>query len=406
MGLLFHKKVLVVPTLFGLVVILIIAFFLVFFAFRSTYSFLALQKTPKSKILVVEGWIDKSCVKNALELYKTNGYEYLFVTGVPITQWTYSSPFTNMADATEGIIKRLKFQDTIYKAIAPSNVLRDRTYSTAVALKMKFEELNFPLKDFDLYTVGAHSRRSYQMYRKAFADERYIGVIADIDPSFDPAKWYATSRGFRIVLSELISYLYSSLFFHPDEGQFRQLIVDGTYYDLIRDHRAEKDLHFADSTDSPLKKEHLESFIGLNYFTVNMDYRLNAEYKVDTSASPFRMQTTTDRQPLYRKHGLLTFVIHDTLYQLNVFQNLDHLKKDPDYTHLFVPFKDMTYKSLTYGGGRYLDILIPDSNKVVLDFNLAYNPYCAYDDKWSCPLIPFENYLNTEIRAGEMKFNK
>ncbi|MDP3462289.1 MAG: hypothetical protein Q8S18_05840, partial [Bacteroidales bacterium] len=134
MGLLFRKKVLVVPTFLGSVIILFIVSLVAFFAFRSTYSFLAMQKTPKAKILVVEGWIDQSCVKNALELFAAKDYAYLIVTGVPITQWTYSSPFTNMADATEGIMKRLKFQDTIYKAIAPSNVLRDRTYSTAIAL--------------------------------------------------------------------------------------------------------------------------------------------------------------------------------------------------------------------------------------------------------------------------------
>jgi len=406
MGLLFRKKVLVVPTLLGSVIILFIVSLVAFFAFRSTYSFLAMQKTPKAKILVVEGWIDQSCVKNALELYAAKDYAYLIVTGVPITQWTYSSPFTNMADATEGIMKRLKFQDTIYKAIAPSNVLRDRTYSTAVALKMKFEELNLPYEDFDLYTVGAHSRRSYQMYRKAFKDDRYIGLIADVDPSFDPVKWYTTSRGFRIVLSELISYLYSSLFFHPDEDQFRQLIIDGNYSDEIRDQRAEKDVLFADSTKSPLNKKHLENFIGLNYFPINQEYRLNTVFKVDTSESPFRMQTTTERQPLYRKYGLLSFMLHDTLHQLNAYQNLDYLAKNPDYRHLFIPFKDLTYKTLTYGGGRYLDIDIPESNQVVLDFNLAYNPYCAYDDKWSCPLILFENYLNTDIMAGEMKFNK
>ena len=68
---------------------------------------------------------------------------------------------------------------------------------------------------------------------------------------------------------------------------------------------------------------------------------------------------------------------------------------------LFLPFKDLTNGKETYGGGRFMDILIPDTDKIILDFNKAYNPYCAFSHRYSCPLPPFENWLKTEIPAGE-----
>ncbi|MBZ0243452.1 MAG: DUF1684 domain-containing protein, partial [Bacteroidales bacterium] len=87
------------------------------------------------------------------------------------------------------------------------------------------------------------------------------------------------------------------------------------------------------------------------------------------------------------------------------FQNLDILEKNPDYKGLFVPFKDKTNGKISYGGGRYLDIEIPESAQLILDFNNAYNPYCAYNSKWSCPIPPYENHLKISICAGVKKYH-
>jgi uncharacterized protein (DUF1684 family) len=78
---------------------------------------------------------------------------------------------------------------------------------------------------------------------------------------------------------------------------------------------------------------------------------------------------------------------------------------DREYGNLlFLPFRDKTNGKTTYGAGRYLDISFPASDSIYLDFNKAYNPYCAYDDRWSCPLVPFENHLEVSILAGEKKY--
>ncbi len=403
-NLFFKRRHILVPSLLGWLLITALFFFAAWLLLLNTYSFLAKQKPGHAKMLVVEGWIPDHGLRNAIEYYSENNYEIMVVTGVPITQWTYSSPFSNMAEASVESMKRLFFKDTIYTATIPNTVLRDRTYGTAVALKMELEKWNLGYNDFDLYTMGAHARRSHLMYRKAFSDGRQIGLITDTDPSFDAKSWYKTSRGFRIVFSELISYFYSALFFHPDIEHYKANIINGRYVDQLVGKRYEKDRYFADSLTSPLNKNDLQRFRGLKYFPPNEKYKLSAHLEQDTLSEVFSMPTTTERQPRYRKYGTLHFEIDGQQLQLSIFQNMDQLEKDPTYNALFLPFKDLTNKDLTYGGGRYLDLEIPHADSLVVDFNLCYNPYCAYDERWSCPLTPLENYLEMPIFAGEKKY--
>ncbi len=116
------------------------------------------------------------------------------------------------------------------------------------------------------------------------------------------------------------------------------------------------------------------------------------------------MKTSTTRTPTYRIYGYLNFTLNDTNCKLIAYQNISY-KNSIDYgNELFVPFKDLTNTITTYGAGRYLDIKIPTSNKLVLDFNEAYNPYCAYSHRWSCPLVPIDNHLNLHVLAGEKKY--
>jgi uncharacterized protein len=403
-NLFFKRRYIWVPSLLGWLMIIALMLFIGWMLLLNTYPFLAKQKPGHAKILVVEGWIPDHGLRNAIDYYYDNNYEIMVVTGVPITQWTFSSPFANMAEASVESMKRLFFRDTIYTATIPNTVLRDRTYGTAVALKMELEKWNFSQRDFDLYTMGAHARRSHLMYEKVFNDGRQIGLITDTDPSFDASSWYKTSRGFRIVFSELISYFYSAVFFHPDIEHYKANIINGRYVDKLVSKRYEKDRYFADSLSSPLNKNDLQRFRGLKYFQPDKKYKIQAYLEPDSLSEIFTMPTTTERQPRYRKYGTLHFEIDDQKLQLSIFQNVDQLEKNPAYNSLFLPFKDLTNKDFTYGGGRYLDLEIPKSDSLIIDFNLCYNPYCAYDERWSCPLTPLENYLEVPIFAGEKKY--
>lgn len=400
---LFKKKYITLPTLYGWILILLLLFVSSILSLKAVYPFLSRSIKPNSKILVVEGWIPDSGIKNAIRCYRENGYQQMIVTGVPITQWTFSSPFSNMAEATKETMRQNFFRDSILIASIPNTVLRDRTYATAVALKMEAEKSALSLDSFDLYSMGAHARRSHLMFSKVFPDSK-IGLIVDTDPSFDSDTWYKTSRGFRIVFSELVSYFYSRLFFWPNQNLFIKNIIEGKYIDQITTARFAKDRYFADSTSSPLKKTEIFAFKGLNYFDINLRYKFHSTLSVDTSEAPFHMPTSTERLPLYRKYGVISFSINEMDYTLTAYQNMDILEKNPEYRSLFIPFKDLTNPVETYGGGRYLDIEIPENDSVILDFNNAYNPYCAYNERWSCPLPPFENHLKVRIEAGEKNY--
>jgi hypothetical protein len=179
-----------------------------------------------------------------------------------------------------------------------------------------------------------------------------------------------------------------------------------TYTDSIDQQRAKTYAELIDSTLSRFNADERLHFIQKKpaYFPPNPDYLVEATFVVDTSGPVFQMQTTTERKPNYRIYGYLHFSVKDTVQKLTVYQNYDY-KDHPEHGQfLFVPFMDNTNSFSTYGGGRYMDISIPASSSTLIDFNTAYNPYCAYADRWSCPLVPNINQLDVAIFAGEKKY--
>jgi uncharacterized protein (DUF1684 family) len=117
------------------------------------------------------------------------------------------------------------------------------------------------------------------------------------------------------------------------------------------------------------------------------------------------MKTTTDRLPEYSLYGSVAFRHKGKDYKLNVYQNIELVKKPGYEKHLFIPFNDETNGNETYGGGRFLDVYENGEQKLLIDFNKAYNPYCAYNHKYSCPIPPESNNLNLKIKAGEKKWH-
>ena len=162
---------------------------------------------------------------------------------------------------------------------------------------------------------------------------------------------------------------------------------------------------YADPEKSPLTKEDLSTFKALDFFPINTDFIVEAKFVRTKKEKAFEMKTTTDRTPMYIKYGELHFSLKGMAYKLNVYQNMELLKKPGFKQYLFLPFSDLTSGNESYIGGRYIDFKIPKGKKAIIDFNQAYNPYCAYNPKYSCPIVPFENDLIVEIRAGVKKFH-
>jgi len=163
---------------------------------------------------------------------------------------------------------------------------------------------------------------------------------------------------------------------------------------------------FKDATKSPLKEKDRKEFKGLEFFKFDSVYVVTAKLKRTPDEKPFKMKTTTDRLPNYLKYGVVEFELEGNTHKLDIFQNLDILDDEEYNDYLFLPFLDNTNGEGSYAGGRYVEGKIPEGETIVLDFNTAYNPYCAYNDKYSCPVVPRSNYVDAYLKAGVKAFNK
>ncbi len=168
----------------------------------------------------------------------------------------------------------------------------------------------------------------------------------------------------------------------------------------------ELNAEFKDATKSPLKDKDRKVFQGLDFFKFDSTYIVKATLKRTPESNWFNMKTTTSRVSKERVYGVLFFELKGKEYKLNIYQAEDLMQTEGFEDYLFLPFLDKTNGLESYGGGRYIDATIPEGNFMVIDFNEAYNPYCAYNDKYSCPIVPRVNYLETRIEAGVKVFKK
>ncbi len=168
----------------------------------------------------------------------------------------------------------------------------------------------------------------------------------------------------------------------------------------------EMNAEFKDASKSPLKKKDLKKFKGLDFFKFDSTYVVKAVLKKTPDSEWFKMKTTTSRESEERVFGVLTFELKGQKFQLNVYQGKDLMTTEGYEDYLFLPFLDDTNGEESYGGGRYIEARIPEGDTIEIDFNKAYNPYCAYNEKYSCPIVPRENYLPLKVEAGVKAFEK
>jgi len=163
---------------------------------------------------------------------------------------------------------------------------------------------------------------------------------------------------------------------------------------------------FQNPETSPLPDRYRKDFESLDFFEPDTSFRVIASLERTVDAIPFMMPTTTERLSEEVVYGIAHFTLNGKKYSLEIYQNLELNEIEEYKDYLFLPFLDNTNGEETYAGGRYLDLVIPEGNSIILDFNRAYNPYCAYNKKYSCPIVPKRNFLNTKITAGVKSFKK
>lgn len=177
-----------------------------------------------------------------------------------------------------------------------------------------------------------------------------------------------------------------------------------SYIQEVKVHRYELNVKFANKETTPLTIKDFSEFSSLDFFPIDSTYRVIAKFVRTPDEIPFEMSTTTDEKSIEVKYGEAHFSLNGEQLKLNIYQNSE-LILTPEYkNYLFLPFMDKTNGNESYGGGRYLDLEIPENKIIVLDFNKAYNPYCAYSDRYSCPIPPIENHLDVAISAGVKAF--
>jgi uncharacterized protein (DUF1684 family) len=164
----------------------------------------------------------------------------------------------------------------------------------------------------------------------------------------------------------------------------------------LRKFRKEKDDFFAKHPDSPLTHDQKHDFQGLHYFAENTDLIFEVAIKAFPRQETVEMQTSTGEIQPYQRYGKIKFNVEGKTAELTIYSS------EGGY---FLPFVDAMAGKETYGAGRYVEPLPLENGKLLIDFNYAYNPYCAYNARWSCPIPPAENRIKVAIRAGEKIFS-
>lgn len=147
----------------------------------------------------------------------------------------------------------------------------------------------------------------------------------------------------------------------------------------------------------------------LHFYDVDEAYLVTAKFEKTENSLWFKMETSGTMRPLYRVFGKAHFILKGTMVTVNIYQSQSLMQVDKYKDHLFIPFADLTSGVESYEGGRYVDLSVNDikDNVLLIDFNKAYNPYCAYvNNKYNCPIPPKENRLAVAIKAGEKKYGK
>lgn len=173
----------------------------------------------------------------------------------------------------------------------------------------------------------------------------------------------------------------------------------------LESHRETKNEKFEVAHSSPLGPEARQEFDGLDYFEPAPEYRVEATVELDESDETVTMETTADGEELYERAAYLYFEIPDQRGESREQTLVGYQRVDRSEGSLFVPFRDKTTGQQSYPGGRYIELYydggLEDGVTFTLDFNLAYNPFCAYSKAYECPLPPQENWLDIAIPAGE-----
>lgn len=169
----------------------------------------------------------------------------------------------------------------------------------------------------------------------------------------------------------------------------------------IRKFQSELNAEYENPKETPLRGDNFTNFKDHPFFPIDLKYRIKAKFERTENAVPFELPTSSGKTQPYIEYGKATFQLDGKMHTLSIYQSLNLIKKPGFEDYLFLPFRDETNGKETYGGGKYMDLRIPKTDEILLDFNQSYQPFCAYNAyDYNCPIVPEENFLPLRIEAG------
>jgi hypothetical protein len=204
-----------VPTWRGGLALLLIGTSLFTLAVLQVYPFLAVKEPAPGGALVVEGWSPDYVIEAAMKEFKQHPYTKLYVTGGPVERGSLLAEYKTYAELGAASLLRLGLTAEAVQAVPAPEVYRDRTYRSAIVLRNWLRQHQLTVTTFNVFTLGAHSRRTRLLFQKAMDQGSAVGIVAVPDQQYDGEHWWTSSEGVRTVIGEAIAYTYVRLFFYP-----------------------------------------------------------------------------------------------------------------------------------------------------------------------------------------------
>jgi len=212
---LLERRTCLVPTLRGWLFLFIPLFGLLVLGLRNMNAFLAVNAPVPEGVVVVDGWAPDYALETAMLHCQTGAGQKLYVVGGPLEIGGPLSEYKTYAELGVAILLRMGMNRDALQAVPTSYVRKDRTFASAEGLKNWLRQHGGIPKEINVFTVGAHARRSRLLYEQVFGDTARIGIMAVEDRNYDPNHWWQSSQGFRTVTDEMIAYGYARFLFYP-----------------------------------------------------------------------------------------------------------------------------------------------------------------------------------------------
>jgi uncharacterized SAM-binding protein YcdF (DUF218 family) len=202
--------------LFLLIVVLVLAVTTVL----GIYPFLAITQRINADVLVVEGWVHPAAIRASVEEFNSHSYQRVFTTGGPVVgKGGYINDYQTSASVGADLLKQAGMPSNLVQMVPTHVIGRDRTYSSAIALRNWLHQHDVQVRSVNIVTEAAHARRSRLLFEKALGPEIRVGIIAIPNPDYDARRWWRYSQGVEDVIQESAAYLYAKFFFHPSQTE-------------------------------------------------------------------------------------------------------------------------------------------------------------------------------------------